>query len=316
MQKAGTITAIVLSAVMLPALALAQNNGNGNSRANDQNRDTREQMRFRAMDIDNDGVITRDEWRGNEQSFREHDLNHDGVLSGEEVYPRVVNDRADRSRREEMAARFERADRNGDGRIARREWTGTTAAFKRLDDDGDGMVTRQEYFEFVQDEAVGTSGTAVPQNNTRAYRAGYDRGVIEGRQAGKEDKGVDGGRWDLEGQRELEQADSGYTPELGARADYQAGYRTGFRSAYRDGFGPQNNTRAYRAGYDRGVIEGRQAGKEDKGVNGGHWDLEGQRELEQADSGYTPEVGARTDYQEGYRTGFRSGYREGFGPRR
>jgi Ca2+-binding EF-hand superfamily protein len=321
MQKAGTITAIVFSAVMLPALALSQNTGSGNSRDHGQTRDSREQMRFRAMDTDNDGVITRDEWQGNAQSFREHDLNHDGVLSGEEVRPRVVDDRADRSRREEMAARFERADRNGDGRIARSEWTGTTAAFKRLDENGDGIVTRPEYFDFVQDGAVGTAGTGIPQNTTRAYRAGYDRGVIEGRDAGKADKGVDGGHWDLEGQRELEQADSGYTPETGARADYQQGYRTGFRSGYREGFGPQNNirqtnTRAYRTGYDRGLIEGRQAGKEDKGVNGGRWDLEGQRELEQADSGYTPELGARTEYQDGYRAGFRNGYREGFGPRR
>src|SRR4029078_10945765 len=147
MQKAGTITAIVLSAVMLPALALAQNNGNGNSRANDQTRDTREQMRFRAMDADNDGVITRAEWRGDDQSFREHDLNHDGVLSGEEVNPRAVNDGSDRSRREEMAVRVERADHNGDGQIARSEWTGTTTAFKRMDEDGDGIVTRREYFQ-------------------------------------------------------------------------------------------------------------------------------------------------------------------------
>jgi hypothetical protein len=215
-----------------------------------------------------------------------------------------------------MAARFERADRNRDGQIARSEWTGTTAAFKRLDEDGDGMVTRREYFDFVQDEAVGTSGTAVPQNNTRAYRAGYDRGVIEGRRAGKADKGVDGGRWDVDGQRELEQADSGYTPELGARASDHFDFVQDEAVGTSGTAVPQNNTRAYRAGYDRGVIEGRQAGKEDKSVNGGNWDLEGQRELEQADSGYTPEVGARTDYQEGYRTGFRSGYREGFGPRR
>ena len=80
MQKAGTITAIVFSAVMLPALALSQNTGSGNSRDNGQTRDSREQMRFRAMDTDNDGVITRDEWQGNAQSFREHDLNHDGEI--------------------------------------------------------------------------------------------------------------------------------------------------------------------------------------------------------------------------------------------
>jgi Ca2+-binding EF-hand superfamily protein len=243
MSRAGTVAAIVLSAViMTPAIALAQSNGNG--RAN-----SREQMRFRAMDTDNDGVITRAEWRGDDQSFREHDLNHDGVLSGEEVSPRAVTGGSDRSRREEMAARFERADRNGDGQIARREWTGTTAAFKRMDQDGDGIITRDEYLQVMQERAVATSGTtsstaatsnATPsQTTTRAYRFGYDRGVIEGREAGKEDKNVNGGHWDLDGQRELEQADSGYTQDLGARTDYQAGYRAGFRLGYREGFGPR-----------------------------------------------------------------------------
>ena len=162
MQRAGTIAAIVLSAVMWPAVGQAQNDGNGTAtrRANEQNADSREQMRFREMDTDNDGVITRGEWRGSDQSFREHDLNHDGVLSGEEVYPRSEN-RADRSRRDEMVARFERNDRNGDGQIARSEWTGSTAAFKRMDEDGDGTVTRQEYLAFVQDRAVGTSGSVM-----------------------------------------------------------------------------------------------------------------------------------------------------------
>jgi hypothetical protein len=139
-----------------------------------------------------------------------------------------------------MAARFERADRNSDGQIARREWTGTTAAFKRMDQDGDGVFTRDEYFAVVLDRAaVGTTGTARAANATPAYRAGRERGLIEGREAGKEDKGVNGGHWDLEGQRELEQADSGYTADLGARADYQAGYRAGFRTGYGEGFGPR-----------------------------------------------------------------------------
>ena len=236
MQRPGIFAAIVLSAVVIPASAFAQGNGNGKGRANGQNR---EQTRFRAMDTDHDGVITRAEWRGDDQSFREHDLNHDGVLSGDEVAPRTVPDRADRSRREELQARFERADRNGDGRITRSEWTGTTTAFKRMDEDGDGVVTRQEYFQFLAEPAAGTSGTAVSRNTTRAYQAGYDRGLIEGRQAGKEDKTVNGGHWDLEGQRELEQADSGYTSDLGARTDYQSGYRAAFRLGYREGFGPR-----------------------------------------------------------------------------
>ena len=50
-------------------------------------------------------------------------------------------------------------------------------------------------------------------------------------------------------------------------------------------------------------------------VNGGKWDLEGQRELEQADAGYETRLGRREDYQAGFRAGFRRGYTEGFGPR-
>lgn len=239
MQKAATVAAILLSAAVISTGALAQGNGNGNGRANGQYRETRDEMRFRGMDADHDGVITRAEWRGDDQSFREHDLNHDGVLSGREVDPAWLNDRPDQSRRDEMVARFERADRNSDGRIARSEWTGTTTAFKRMDANGDGTVTRQEYFQYLEDQADGTSGTATSRNTTRAYRSGYDRGLSEGRQAGKEDKNVNGGHWDLDGQRELEQADSGYSQDLGARADYQAGYRAGFRLGYPEGFGPR-----------------------------------------------------------------------------
>jgi hypothetical protein len=42
-------------------------------------------MRFRGLDTNGDGRITRREWRGNDQSFRVHDRNRDGVLSGREV---------------------------------------------------------------------------------------------------------------------------------------------------------------------------------------------------------------------------------------
>jgi hypothetical protein len=38
----------------------------------------------------------------------------------------------------------------------------------------------------------------------------------------------------LEGQTELDQADSSYNPSIGSRADYQAGYREAFWRAYRE----------------------------------------------------------------------------------
>lgn len=41
--------------------------------------------RFKGMDRNADGFLTRDEWRGNDQSFRNHDRNNDGVLSGDEL---------------------------------------------------------------------------------------------------------------------------------------------------------------------------------------------------------------------------------------
>lgn len=194
--------------------------------------------RFASMDTDNDGVITRSEWRGDAQTFREQDANADGVLSGGEVRPTTDQEgvQPDRNRREQMAARFERFDRNRDGRLLREEFPGNDAAFNRMDTDRDFMVTYDE-FTAVVDNRI--SGSADERAATRAYQAGYDRGVAEGRQAGREDKTVNGGTWDLDGQRELQQADSGYREELGVRADYQSGYRAGFRVGYREGFGPR-----------------------------------------------------------------------------
>ena len=115
--------------------------------------------------------------------------------------------------------------------ISRGEWLQSAASFARLDTNHDGRLTSIQY--------AGRAGrtTAVTQQSA-AYRAGYERGMAEGRTAGREDRtGTNG--WDLDGQRELEQADSGYYDGLGARADYQAGYRAAFRIGYREGFGPR-----------------------------------------------------------------------------
>lgn len=198
-----------------------------------------EESRFAADDLDHDGVITRAEWDGTADSFRWHDTNNDGVLSGAEVKAILDEtqspvDQAEARRQNELANRFNRADRNGDDRIGRDEWLGTAEAFARLDRNNDGVISRAEFT--AADRVDGTTRQA---RETRAYQAGYDRGLAEGRQAGKEDKNVNGGKWDLEGQRELEQADSGFDARLGAREDYQAGYRAGFRLGYREGFGPR-----------------------------------------------------------------------------
>ena len=59
---------LLLGTLLLPSTATAQ-----------------DQMRFRAMDRNRDGVVTRAEWQGRDQSFRQQDRNGDGILSGDEV---------------------------------------------------------------------------------------------------------------------------------------------------------------------------------------------------------------------------------------
>ena len=185
------------------------------------------QSEFRELDRDNDGVITRAEWRGDRPSFRRYDLNRDDVLSGDEIWVNRGRGRARGRDLERDWLPFAELDRNRNGVITRDEWRGPIEELRALDADGDGVLTAREYSD---DRDV---------VNSPAYRAGRERGLVDGRQAGREDKTVNGNRWDLDGQRELESADAGYTDSVGPRAQYQAGYRAGFRAGYREGFGPR-----------------------------------------------------------------------------
>jgi Ca2+-binding EF-hand superfamily protein len=204
-------------------------------------------MRFRGMDVNRDGVITRSEWRGNARSFDVHDLNQDGVLSGNEVS--LTGDRdayRDRDGWDELVDVFDSVDRNNDGLVSRDEWYGDRSTFTRLDRDRNGTLRLSEFLasdvdpmlsnDANDEQVVGTVGRDVVR--TRAYQAGLDRGVLDGREAGRADRSMNRA-WDLEGQRELEQADAGYDNSMGRRDHYQAGYRAGFRQGYRQGFGPR-----------------------------------------------------------------------------
>ena len=188
----------MIGALMLPSTATAQ-----------------DQMRFRAMDRNRDGVDTRAEGQGNDQAFRQQDRNSDGILSGDEV--RVGQGAG-------VVNVFTSVDLDGNGKVTTQEWR---RAFTQIDINGDGVLT--------EDELPPRSTTTT---QTQAFQAGRDRGLTDGRQAGREDRDQRGA-WDLEGQRELEQSDAGYRSELGPRDQYQAGYREGFRKAYAEGFGPR-----------------------------------------------------------------------------
>lgn len=122
-----------------------------------------ERTRFRGLDRNKDGTVSRAEWDGNDSSFRNHDWNRDGVLSGPEIDPRAVrpDERAAprvapravpraatpaaKPRSESDEVLFARKDTNRDGRLSRAEWTLDARTFERLDANNDGWLSRYEF---------------------------------------------------------------------------------------------------------------------------------------------------------------------------
>lgn len=152
-----------MKAHIIAALAFASVSFIGGSTASDvaaepQRAQQRQQnnMRFRAMDVNGDGRITRDEWRGNNRSFRNHDWNGDGVLAGDEVRPNAVRNAPEQDTRTTgfynwTDAGFRAVDVNRDDRITRAEWKYDTELFMRADRDRDGVLTMAE---FLGDETI------------------------------------------------------------------------------------------------------------------------------------------------------------------
>ncbi len=295
-------------------------------------------IRFAEMDTNNDGVITRHEWRGSDRSFDVHDWNRDGILSGDEVRP------GSRRRAQENAPEgfespereyqftdwtpqgFRALDHNRDGRITRDEWHFDVETFRRADHNRDGAVSRAEFLgdDSVDDDREDRFAYLDANSDGRISRAEW-HGTAERFDALDDNRDGVLTRVEMRGGNEP-------PPDLFTSLDVNRDRvisrnewhwsRASFdrRDANRDGrltreeFVTDTPARseAWRRGHERGLVEGRQAGKEDRERNQG-WDLEGQRELETADSGYEQRLGARAEYQAGYREGFRRGYREGFG---
>jgi Ca2+-binding EF-hand superfamily protein len=161
MQKQRFVFAVLLTfafcTVALPVFAKDKDKGNGQDQSEAKHgkqpkkSEPKQEMRFRGLDRNNNGIITRDEWRGDNRSFVKHDGNRDGVLSGDEVRPdgrgsdEVVSG-------ERPMGRFNDQDHNNDGVISRHEWHGDNPTFDRMDSSRDGVLSRDEFFARGDDQ--------------------------------------------------------------------------------------------------------------------------------------------------------------------
>jgi Ca2+-binding EF-hand superfamily protein len=133
------------------------------------------QIRFQAMDRNNDGVISREEWQGNARQFTVNDWNGDGRLSGEEVRigaRRNTNwEEADHNpNRFERnlswtAAAFTNLDHNRDGRLTANEWHYDVETFRRVDSNRDNALSRAEFLGGEEDDARDTPFDDLDLNN-------------------------------------------------------------------------------------------------------------------------------------------------------
>jgi len=131
--------------------------------------------RFEEMDRNRDGVITRDEWNGSDQSFNVHDWNRDGRLSGDEIRlgaQRNSNwEEADHNpswnerNLSWTRSAFQNLDHNRDGRLTPNEWHYDMETFRRIDRNRDNAINLSEYLGENQNDDRGDDFDDLDYNN-------------------------------------------------------------------------------------------------------------------------------------------------------
>lgn len=129
-MKRISIFALCLLALVLSTAALAQNPTGAR-----QGRGRQNGGKLRKMDVNNDGAISRDEWKGKPKGFERIDRDNDNIINREEAMAAGKHGRQ---------AGLKRMDENNDRQISRNEWKGDPEAFGRLDVNNDGILTREE----------------------------------------------------------------------------------------------------------------------------------------------------------------------------
>ena len=131
MTKRFSIVAICLMAMVLSTAVFAQDPTSPQTQRNGR----RHGGKLKKMDTNQDGQITRDEWKGRDRGFQKADRNNDGIISREEAM---------NGRRQFGKQRLQRMDADKDRKITRGEWTGDAETFGKLDKNNDGTLTRDE----------------------------------------------------------------------------------------------------------------------------------------------------------------------------
>jgi len=148
-----TLMAALVSYLALPEVAAqgaeseestpSANRGAGRRRPNGE-------QRWKELDQDNDGRISRSEWQRNEQAFDRLDADKDGFVTKEELRSAAKEFRGKRR------SRLQEMDADADGNISRSEWKGKEEIFNRLDANNDGMLTRDELREARKQRGPGS----------------------------------------------------------------------------------------------------------------------------------------------------------------
>lgn len=90
------------------------------------------------LDLDGDGQISADEFKGPEDHFSRMDTDGDGYLTEDEL----ENGRPGPPPGGDSS--FEKDDVDGDGMVSAEEFSGPADFFERMDADGDGYITQEE----------------------------------------------------------------------------------------------------------------------------------------------------------------------------